>query len=172
MALITCPACGKQISDRAVSCPHCGEPIQGQEPMMEYQQQEPVQQYDESGDNNNRKYIAPLAIFAGVLLAVLVGVIAYNKGAKNVDETATEPASESYTAVDTSSTISPSAPFNTSMQPQTESKSEDDAVKSAEETSEDLPSIPRHSSHHHRSSRPHNPSIDEMINNAPPAAWR
>ena len=53
-----------------------------------------------------------------------------------------------------------------------ESKSEDDAVKSAEETSEDLPSIPRHSSHHHRSSRPHNPSIDEMINNAPPAAWR
>ena len=111
MALITCPACGKQISDRAVSCPHCGEPIQGQEPMMEYQQQEPVQQYDES-DNNNRKYIAPLAIFAGVLLAVLVGVIAYNKGAKNVDETATELASESYTAVDTSSTISPSAPFS------------------------------------------------------------
>ena len=56
MALITCPACGKQISDRAVSCPHCGEPIQGQEPMMEYQQQEPVQQYDESGNNNNRKF--------------------------------------------------------------------------------------------------------------------
>ena len=172
MALITCPACGKQISDRAVSCPHCGEPIQGQEPMMEYQQQEPVQQYDESGNNNNRKYIAPLAIFAGVLLAVLVGVIAYNKGAKNVDETATEPASESYTAVDTSSTSSPTTTFSTGIQPQTESKSEDDAVKSAEETSEDLPSIPRHSSHHHRSSRPHNPSIDEMINNAPPAAWR
>lgn len=140
--------------------------------MMEYQQQEPVQQYDESGNNNNRKYIAPLAIFAGVLLAVLVGVIAYNKGAKNVDETATEPASESYTAVDTSSTSLPTVTFNTSVQPQTESKSEDDAVKSAEETSEDVPSISRHSSHHHRSSRPHNPSIDEMINNAPPAAWR
>ena len=139
---------------------------------MENQQQEPVQQYDESGNNNNRKYIAPLAIFAGMLLAVLVGVIAYNKGAKNVDETATEPASESYTAVDTSSTSLPTVTFNTSVQPQTESKSEDDAVKSAEETSEDLPSIPRHSSHHHRSSRPHNPSIDEMINNAPPEAWR
>lgn len=172
MALITCPACGKQISDRAVSCPHCGEPIQGQEPMMDDQQQEPVQQYDESGNNNNRKYVAPLAIVAGVLLAVLVGVIAYNKGAKNVDETATESTSESYTAIDTSSTSSPVAPFNTDMQPQTESKSEDDAVKSAEETSEDVPSIPRSSSHHHRSSRPHNPSIDEMINNAPPEAWR
>lgn len=172
MALITCPACGKQISDRAVSCPHCGEPIQSQEPIMEYQQQELVQQYDESGNNNNRKYIAPLAIFAGVLLAVLVGVIAYNKGAKNVDETATEPASVPFITLDTSSTSLPTVTFNNSVQPQTESKSEDDAVKSAEETSEDLPSIPRHSSHHHRSSRPHNPSIDEMINNAPPAAWR
>lgn len=140
--------------------------------MMENQQQEPVQQYDESGNNNNRKYIAPLAIFAGVLLAVLVGVIAYNKGAKNVDETATEPASVPFITLDTSSTSLPTVTFNTSVQPQTESKSEDDAVKSAEETSEDLPSIPRHSSHHHRSSRPHNPSIDEMINNAPPAAWR
>ena len=27
MALIDCPECGKQISDKAVSCPHCGNPI-------------------------------------------------------------------------------------------------------------------------------------------------
>lgn len=27
MALIKCPECGKEISDRAVSCPHCGYPI-------------------------------------------------------------------------------------------------------------------------------------------------
>lgn len=26
--MITCPECGKEISDRAVSCPHCGYPIQ------------------------------------------------------------------------------------------------------------------------------------------------
>lgn len=24
MALISCPECNKQISDKAVSCPHCG----------------------------------------------------------------------------------------------------------------------------------------------------
>lgn len=27
MALIKCPECGKEISDRAESCPHCGYPI-------------------------------------------------------------------------------------------------------------------------------------------------
>jgi len=27
MALINCPECGNQISDKAVSCPHCGTPI-------------------------------------------------------------------------------------------------------------------------------------------------
>lgn len=29
MALIKCPECGKQISDRAASCPNCGCPISG-----------------------------------------------------------------------------------------------------------------------------------------------
>lgn len=28
MALITCPECGREISDKAVACPHCGFPIQ------------------------------------------------------------------------------------------------------------------------------------------------
>jgi len=28
MALINCPACGKNISDKAVSCPGCGHPMQ------------------------------------------------------------------------------------------------------------------------------------------------
>ena len=27
MALINCPECGKEISDKAVSCPNCGCPI-------------------------------------------------------------------------------------------------------------------------------------------------
>lgn len=30
MALINCPECNKEISDKAVSCPNCGYPIQGQ----------------------------------------------------------------------------------------------------------------------------------------------
>ena len=31
MALITCPECGKEISDRADTCPHCGYPIKKEE---------------------------------------------------------------------------------------------------------------------------------------------
>ena len=27
MALITCPECSKEISDKVVSCPHCGFPL-------------------------------------------------------------------------------------------------------------------------------------------------
>lgn len=27
MALIACPACGKQVSSEAPACPHCGQPI-------------------------------------------------------------------------------------------------------------------------------------------------
>lgn len=27
MALIRCPECGRQVSNRAISCPNCGYPI-------------------------------------------------------------------------------------------------------------------------------------------------
>jgi len=30
MALISCPECGKEISDKAVACPHCGNPMNPQ----------------------------------------------------------------------------------------------------------------------------------------------
>lgn len=30
MALITCPECGKQISERATNCPNCGYPLHSQ----------------------------------------------------------------------------------------------------------------------------------------------
>lgn len=32
MALVSCPECGKEISDAARSCPHCGHPIQEPQP--------------------------------------------------------------------------------------------------------------------------------------------
>lgn len=35
MALIKCPECGREISDKAGSCPNCGYPISA-EPQMEY----------------------------------------------------------------------------------------------------------------------------------------
>jgi len=30
MALIQCPECGRDVSDKAAACPHCGHPVRGQ----------------------------------------------------------------------------------------------------------------------------------------------
>jgi uncharacterized membrane protein YvbJ len=30
MALIQCPECGHDVSDKAAACPHCGHPVRGQ----------------------------------------------------------------------------------------------------------------------------------------------
>lgn len=35
MAIINCPECGKEISDKAKSCPHCGYPIESKETVIE-----------------------------------------------------------------------------------------------------------------------------------------
>ena len=36
MALIKCPECGKEISDKAASCPHCGNPMAPVSVLPEY----------------------------------------------------------------------------------------------------------------------------------------
>lgn len=36
MALITCPECGAQVSDKAAACPHCGYPIAANIPQEQY----------------------------------------------------------------------------------------------------------------------------------------
>ena len=35
MALISCPECGKEISDKAIACPHCGNPMNQQTQQQE-----------------------------------------------------------------------------------------------------------------------------------------
>ena len=36
MALIKCPECGKDVSDKSISCPNCGYPIPKKEDEWEY----------------------------------------------------------------------------------------------------------------------------------------
>lgn len=36
MALIKCPECGKEISDKAIACPNCGNPMNQQAQQEEY----------------------------------------------------------------------------------------------------------------------------------------
>ena len=40
MALISCPECGKEISDKAFACPHCGNPMNSQPQQIPQPQQE------------------------------------------------------------------------------------------------------------------------------------
>lgn len=51
MAIIHCPECHREISDKAVSCPHCGFPLQ--EHMMRGAEQSGANQSNESSTNNN-----------------------------------------------------------------------------------------------------------------------
>ena len=49
MALITCPECGKEVSDKAATCPNCGCPLhQSQQavPVEEWKPQKPKKMKD------------------------------------------------------------------------------------------------------------------------------
>ncbi len=53
MALIDCPKCGKQVSDRAPACPHCGTPVAQTGPSDESPQQQ--KQPEEAGQNEHKQ---------------------------------------------------------------------------------------------------------------------
>ena len=42
MALVKCPECGNQVSDRASACPKCGYPFRQQEPAQERKKKTPT----------------------------------------------------------------------------------------------------------------------------------
>jgi len=57
MALITCPECGKDVSDSAAACIHCGYTlVQNQAPGGE---QQPVSQYAQQPNNPQASYTQP-----------------------------------------------------------------------------------------------------------------
>jgi hypothetical protein len=64
LALIDCPDCGKQVSDRAASCLQCGAPIAAPAP---------VQTVEQTG----KRYKAQQAVG---ILALLTGVVMINVG--------------------------------------------------------------------------------------------
>lgn len=81
MALITCPECGKEISDRVKACPHCGYPLV-EEPQQEQPASAPqqVEVVSVKVDSKKSKKIIVGAIIAIVLIAICaLAVITMNR---------------------------------------------------------------------------------------------
>jgi hypothetical protein len=79
MALMSCPECGKQVSDKAAACPHCGAPIAASsssaapragEPRAEHG--EPVEVYNPRQDQFLTRNRGCLEVFVSLGLAILI----------------------------------------------------------------------------------------------------
>lgn len=93
MALIPCPECDYQISDRAVSCPHCGFPLQSvttNSPIVNAAIEESANISDgvtKPAIKRKNKSIATIAVICSLIVACVVGVVAYTV-VKNLQEKA------------------------------------------------------------------------------------
>ena len=81
MALIKCPECGNQVSDKAIECPNCGYPIGGVETAQE-------QMYEEESPKK-KWWILPLVI---TLLCLLAGggYYLFTRNSHGADDSVTE----------------------------------------------------------------------------------
>ena len=90
MALIQCPECGKEISDKVTACPHCGYPMVEPSPQPEAPQQVEVTAINLSAkDPNKAKKIIPGVVFVlCTVLAIVVGIyLSKTKAAKDARNT-------------------------------------------------------------------------------------
>ena len=83
MALIKCPECGHQVSDKAATCPNCGVAIAGNPdiaPKQTETQLSETRQTEPKGKKSKQKKSMTIPIVAGVvaLIAVLAGLYFYN----------------------------------------------------------------------------------------------
>ena len=62
MALISCPECGKEISDKAFACPHCGNPMN--QPTLKHTN-------NNGSSNGNKKKL--LYVLIGLILICIIG---------------------------------------------------------------------------------------------------
>ena len=69
MALINCPQCGKQVSDKAPRCPHCGLDM-----TVPYQPPQPQPQKTEAPPKKPRKVWLIVAAVAGVVIIVAIAL--------------------------------------------------------------------------------------------------
>lgn len=96
MALITCPECGQQISDKANVCPHCGKPVDNQMAQPQQPQPQPIPQYQQSPyyqrpvENKGGGGKGVLYAIIAVLVALLIGGAAYYFISQNKEKEAAQ----------------------------------------------------------------------------------
>lgn len=85
MALINCPECGKEISDKAASCPNCGNPMDQQVVVKTVSQSTPVNndrnmlrcpKCDSTQLTSNKKGFSARKAVAGAIVAGGIGITA------------------------------------------------------------------------------------------------
>lgn len=87
MALISCPECGKEISDKAVACPHCGNPMN---PQVQQTQQEEYLCCPKCGSRElhaEHKGFSGGKALAGVVLTGGIGLLAGTIGSRDTQIT-------------------------------------------------------------------------------------
>lgn len=92
MALINCPECGKEISDKATSCPKCGNPF-NQQPQVVAEENDENKEYHRCPHchskelRSDKKGFSGGKALAGVVLTGGIGVLAGTIGYKNIQFT-------------------------------------------------------------------------------------
>ena len=111
MALIKCPECGKEFSDKAAACPNCAFPVKEILKMStgDKQESEGMEVVENAkgvevarstkGDSNNKMIIIVAIIAAIILIAVLLIVLSKNKSDKGSTELTTETNTENVSKV-------------------------------------------------------------------------
>lgn len=86
MALMNCPECGKEISDKAVSCPSCGCPINQQSSNSDEEYLCCPKCHSKELHSEHKGFSGGKAL-AGVILTGGIGLLAGTIGSKNVQIT-------------------------------------------------------------------------------------
>lgn len=90
MALISCPECGKEISDKALACPHCGNPMNPQPQQVQQPQQEEYLCCPKCGSRElhaEHKGFSGGKALAGVVLTGGIGLLAGTIGSRDTQIT-------------------------------------------------------------------------------------
>lgn len=100
MALIICPECGKEFSDRAPACPNCGCPVEKENETVSAPEPQKVEITKVSVNKSTKKIIIIVVAILAVIAAI-IGIVAATKASsakKEAEEAriAAEEAKEAY----------------------------------------------------------------------------